>query len=219
MYKPPIFTPSPTVTETLDRIRAALPDFVGEKRLNHIFFVEKEVIALAESVFLVYNIADRYRNDLRAAALLHDLTKQKPLNEQLALCEKYGIAPGLHPSAAVLHGPTAAALSEELFGINRFVGDAIACHTTGKPGMNALDEILFVADYIEPSRTHLHCKQTRAHFYDSLAARGVSAAAEILDETALMSIDGTLSHLIDTDSFIDEQTVLTRNDLLARLRA
>ena len=32
------------------------------------------------------------------------------------------------------------------------VYDAIFCHTTGKPGMTKLDKVLYLADYMEPSR-------------------------------------------------------------------
>lgn len=95
---------------------ARLPEFIGEKRLNHTFFVEKEVVALAESLDMVYNISDAQKNDLRAAALLHDITKEMPLEKQLELCGKYGIDAGKYPSCAVLHGahgrlPSAASCS------------------------------------------------------------------------------------------------------------
>lgn len=77
--------------------------------------MEKEVIALAESLKMVYNITDAQKNDLRAAALVHDITKELPLEKQLALCKTYGIDPGSYPSCAVLHGRTAPALQESCF--------------------------------------------------------------------------------------------------------
>lgn len=95
---------NPASDSLTERIRARLPEFIGEKRLNHTFFVEKEVVALAESLDMVYNISDAQKNDLRAAALLHDITKEMPLEKQLELCGKYGIDAGKYPSCAVLHG-------------------------------------------------------------------------------------------------------------------
>ena len=53
------FTENPATPEQIMRIRKRLPSFIGEKRLNHTFFVEKEVIALAESLEMVYNITEQ----------------------------------------------------------------------------------------------------------------------------------------------------------------
>ena len=210
------YTHCPCSEALLDTIRARLPEFLGEKRLNHTFFVEKESLALAESVFLVYNIANVYTRDLRAAALLHDLTKEMPLDKQLALCERFGIECGNFPSAAVLHGHTAAYLARELFGISEPVFSAVYYHTTGKANMNVFEKIIFLADYIEPSRRHEHCQKTRAFFYGELARRGAKDSAAVLDQAILMSLDGTLSHLLDKGCVIDLQTVEARNYLIGQ---
>lgn len=206
------FTHTPTPAETLEQIRQSIPDFLKEKRLNHTFFVEKEAKAIAEIVFLVYNISDRYMSDVSAAALLHDITKQTSLESQLEMCARFGIAPGVSPSCEILHGKTAAFLAREKFGINDFVFSAVFNHTTGKENMNPLDKIIFLADFIEPSRTHESCIRTREFFYGSV--RNGKNPAEALDNAIIMSIDSTLSHLIEADRIIDIQTVLARNCLL-----
>ena len=210
------FTENPATPEQIMRIRKRLPSFIGEKRLNHTFFVEKEVIALAESLEMVYNITDAQKNDLRAAALVHDITKEQPLEKQLALCEKYGIDPGSYPSCAVLHGRTAACLARELFGTDDLVFSAVNCHTTGKEAMSVFDKILFLADYIEPSRTHDSCKKVRAFYYESLQKRGHAAAGAILDEACLSCLDETLSYLLAKGNIIDLETVKERNSFLAK---
>ena len=69
----------------------------------------------------MYNISDRYLNDIKAAALLHDMTKQMDLNIQLALCDMHGIDKGENPSEAILHGKTAAHMAKKIFDINDFV--------------------------------------------------------------------------------------------------
>ena len=210
------FTENPATPEQIMRIRKRLPSFIGEKRLNHTFFVEKEVIALAESLEMVYNITDAQKNDLRAAALVHDITKEQPLEKQLALCEKYGIDPGSYPSCAVLHGRTAACLARELFGTDDLVFSAVDCHTTGKEAMSVFDKILFLADYIAPSRTHDSCKKVRAFYYESLQKRGHAAAGAILDEACLSCLDETLSYLLAKGNIIDLETVKARNSFLAK---
>ncbi len=206
----------PTSEETITRIRARVSAILSEKRAEHTFFVEKEALALAETLDLVYNIDDAFKNDLRAAALLHDLTKECSLAEQLALCEKYGIDPGTHPSGAVLHGRTAAYLAREEFSVGERVFWAVFRHTTGSESMTVADKLLFLADYIEPSRKQTPCRETRAYFYRQLEKRGAKEALAVLDEACLMSLTGTLAYLLEKGNIIDLETVKARNAFLAQ---
>lgn len=89
------------------------------------------------------------------AGLLHDCAKCLPTEEKLKLCRKHHIAvsnveldnPGL------LHAKAGMALAEDKYHIhNREILHAIKVHTTGEPGMNTLDKIIYIADYIEPGR-------------------------------------------------------------------
>lgn len=210
-----IFTHTPVSDEELCVIRSRLPEFLSGKRLEHTFFVEKEAITIAESIFLVYNISDVYKNDIRAAALLHDITKNLDLDQQLALCKEFGIDTDSSPSGAILHGKTAAHLAKKIFGINDFVFSAIYCHTTGKENMNVFDKIIFLADYIEQSRTHKHCVDTRNFFYDSIKEHGARHCMQALDRAIVMSIDGTVKHLLEKGSAIDVNTILARNCLIS----
>ena len=210
-----IFTHNPVSDDELCVIRSRLPDFLSGKRLEHTFFVEKEAITIAESIFLVYNVSDVYKNDIKAAALLHDITKKLSLDEQLALCKEFGIDAGSSPSNAILHGKTAAYLAKKTFGINDFVFSAIYSHTTGKENMNVIDKIIFLADYIEESRTHIHCINTRNFFYDSIKEHGVAYSGKALDDAIVMSIDGTVRHLLEQGSIIDINTILARNYLIS----
>lgn len=208
-----IFNHQPTSEKVLEEIREKIPSFIEEKRLKHTFFVEKEAIAIAKAVFLVYNISDKYLNDIRAAALLHDMTKQLDLNTQLALCDMHGIDKGENPSEAILHGKTAAHMAKKLFGINDFVFSAIFNHTTGCADMGIMDKIIFLADYTEESRNHDHCVKTREFLHGSLD-KNKDDILEIIDRSILMSIDSTLSFLISSGKDIDLQTVKARNYLL-----
>ena len=52
----------------------------------------------------------------------------------------------------LLHAKTGAALARDLFGVSDAVFSAIRWHTTGKPDMNLLEKIIYLADYIEPGR-------------------------------------------------------------------
>ena len=62
----------------------------------------------------------------------------------------------------MLHGPVAAKMAEEEFGIHDpEILEAVACHTTGKVGMGKLAQILYLADAIEPHRKYAQAEQLR----------------------------------------------------------
>ena len=116
-------------------------------RIAHVRGCEEEAVRLAER----YG-ADR---DLAAeAAILHDCTKKAQLEEQLRLCEKYGIIPDdiERTNGKLLHAKTGAAVAEQEFGMNAPVVEAIRWHTTGRADMTLLEKIIYMADYIEPNR-------------------------------------------------------------------
>ena len=216
MKKEFVFTHEPTSDDILNEITERIPDFIEGKRLNHTFFVEKEAITIAKSIFSVYNISDRYLNDIRAAALLHDMTKQMDMNIQLALCDMHGIDKGNNPSNAILHGKTAAHMARRIFGINDFVFSAIYNHTTGCENMSLFDKIIFIADYTEESRTYEHCINTRKLLHEGIDCGGPEIISA-LDRAVLMSLDGTLISLVERNLPIDIQTVSARNFILEEL--
>ena len=54
----------------------------------------------------------------------------------------------------MIHAKLGAVLAKEKYGIeDEDICHAIKTHTTGTPGMNTLDKIIYIADYIEPHRT------------------------------------------------------------------
>ncbi len=106
-------------------------------------------------------LAETYGCDTKKAkyaALLHDCAKSLSDEEKIALCREYDVEINdvelQNPS--LLHAKCGAILAKHKYGIDDpEILHAIAVHTTGVPGMNLLDEILFVADYIEPGRESL----------------------------------------------------------------
>ncbi len=210
-----IFNHIPTSKETLEKIRKALTSYINEKRLLHTLSVEKEALNLSEILFEYLGISKEYFSDVSAAALLHDITKYYPLEKQLEICKENGIYIDKESMSnpAVLHSRTGAYVAKQKFGINDVVFSAIFCHTTGKEDMNIFDKIVFIADYIEETRTHTACKKARDFFYGSL--RKENNRLKLLDKTIMMSLDSTLSYLTETDSYIDSETIKARNFLLA----
>ncbi len=74
--------------------------------------------------------------------------------EQLALCKQYGIELDELEKKALklLHAKTGAAIARDVFAVEDDVYNAILYHTTGKPDMTLLEKIIYLADYIEPTR-------------------------------------------------------------------
>lgn len=209
------FTHVPTDIETLEKIRSSLPSYISGTRLEHTYSVEKEALAISEILFPVLEIDEKYKTDISAAALLHDITKYLSADEQNHLCKEYGIEIDSYSESntAVLHSRTAAHVAKRDFNINDFVFSAIYCHTTGKENMNLFDKIIFIADYIEKTRTHESCITARKYFYESIE-NGLHAV-DVLNKTIIMSIDFTLSFLIKKEVVIDSETIKARNFLLA----
>lgn len=108
--------------------------------------------------------------DAARAGILHDITKALGGREQLHLCEKYGIMTDAfereHPK--MLHGATASAVAEHVFGENKAVCTAIRWHTSGRAGMSTLEKIIYVADYMEPNRDFPGVEQLRQLAYADL---------------------------------------------------
>ncbi len=92
--------------------------------------------------------------DAARAGLLHDITKALDGPLQLTLCQAYGkmLSEFSRKYPKTLHALTGSLVAERIFGENSRVVSAIANHTTGKAGMNLLETIIYVADYMEPNR-------------------------------------------------------------------
>lgn len=132
---------------TLEQLRPVALSHLKAKRVRHVLGVEEEAVRLAE----------RYGADVhkaRFAALLHDCTKRLGLYEQLALCAQYGVELDELERRALklLHAKTGAAIAREAYGADDEVYGAILWHTTGRAGMTLLEKVIYLADYIEPSR-------------------------------------------------------------------
>lgn len=89
------------------------------------------------------------------AGILHDNAKYIDYDKQIKMCDDLGM--GItrieRDNPYLLHAKVGAYLAGEKFGINDLsITEAIKWHTTGKPAMNKIEMIIFIADYIEPMR-------------------------------------------------------------------
>lgn len=160
----------------LDQLRPVALSYLKHKRIPHVLGTEQEAIRLAQ----------RYGADVekaRVAALLHDCTKKLSMEEQLALCEKYGIQLDELEQKALklLHSKTGAAIAKDVFGVDEEIYSAIWYHTTGHANMTRLEKIIYLADYIEPSRDFPGVDELRSVCYEDLD-RGLLKGLEMTIE-------------------------------------
>ncbi len=110
------------------------------------------------------------------AAILHDCAKNLPLKEQRELAAAYHEAD--LSAEKLVHGPAGAQLAKIRFNItDPAVLDAICYHSTGRAGMTRLDQIIFLADKIEPAREFADLDQIR------------QAALTDLDQASLLCLE------------------------------
>lgn len=132
---------------TLEELETAVVELLNPNRVRHTLGCRDTAVELAR----LWGVDE---TDAARAGLLHDVTKALDGKLQLTLCSRYGIMldtfSGNNPKT--LHALTGSLVAERIFGENKQVVDAIASHTTGKPGMNTLEKIIYVADYMEPGR-------------------------------------------------------------------
>ena len=108
--------------------------------------------------------------DAARAGLLHDITKALDGPLQLTLCKEYGkvLDEFSENNPKTLHALTGSMVAKRIFGENKAVVDAIESHTTGKPAMNTLQKIIYVADYMEPNRDFPGVEELRHLAYTDL---------------------------------------------------
>jgi predicted HD superfamily hydrolase involved in NAD metabolism len=89
------------------------------------------------------------------AAWTHDIVRATDPEELLRLAHELGLNPNEVEGAApiLLHGPVAARLLTSRYGVEDEEVLAVArWHSTGRPGMSALEKVLFLADKVEPGK-------------------------------------------------------------------
>lgn len=181
---------------TLSQLRPVALSYLKYKRIPHVLGTEQEAIRLAE----------RYGADVekaRVAALLHDCTKKLNMEEQLALCSHYGIELDELEQKALklLHAKTGAAIARDVFGVDEEIYHAIWWHTTGHAGMTLLEKIIYLADYIEPSRDFPGVDKLRKVCYEDL------------DKGLLMGLDMTIQEMTEMGNPVHRATVEARDAL------
>lgn len=206
------------ITESmLDGLREAIASQMSEKRFRHTAEVEKMVVRLGE----LY--APEKIPTLRAAALLHDITKEYSYDRQLMILAQKGLPVSQQDLYApkTFHARTAAALIPELY--PAFTEDeVISCvrwHTTGRADMTLCEQLVYLADYIDLSRTFEDCVRLRNYFFEACPeAMNRQERLSHLRNTLILSFDMTIRALLEEGTPVSADSFEARNALVcARL--
>lgn len=181
---------------SLEDLRCAALSMLKRKRIPHVLGTEETAAKLAV----------RWGEDedaARRAALLHDCTKKLDREQHLTLCRQYGVELDREErrEEKLLHAVTGAAVAKNVFGVPPEIENAIRWHTTGKADMTTLEKIIYLADYIEPTRDFCDLTELRA-----LAFRD-------LDGAMLLGLDMAVRDLKKRGVALHSNSVLARDYL------
>ncbi len=174
---------------------------ISPKRFRHIL----GVVEAAEALAIRYG---ENPTKARIAALLHDCAKEIPIAKMQKIVNQSGVRidSELYHNPVLLHGPVGAMLASSYYDIDDTdILESIRVHTTGKVGMNKLDKIIFLADYIEKNRDFPGVEQLRELAFFNL------------NEAVLAGFDSTIRFLLQSNTPIYIKTILGRNDIIFQI--
>ncbi len=186
----------------LKKLTKAMEKELDAKRFEHTLGVEYTAAAMAM----------RYGADVlsaQTAGLLHDCAKCLSDEKKISICEKNNITVSdvERSNPGLLHAKVGGFLAMSEYGIeDNSVINAIINHTTGRPGMDLLEKIIFIADYIEPGR------RTAPHLGEIRYVAFVD-----LNQALLWILEDTLNYLSEGSQEIDPMTEQTYNHYSARI--
>lgn len=175
--------------ELLAIVKSKLGD---SERMKHTL----EVVNISEL------LANKYQANVdfvKVAALLHDVTKYETFDfHQHMIASYFNNSELLNWPRPILHALSAVVYTHDVLKIeNSDILNSIQYHTTGRPNMTLIEKIIFVADFIEPTRR-----------FDNYEYRKI--AFENIDKAVAMILDSQYKYLVS----IGEQPVLIEIEAL-----
>ena len=187
------------MTMTIDEMRRKLQGRLKASRFAHSIGVADTAVKLAK----------RFGVDTEKAyiaGLLHDCAREFEDSQLPAEAIKRNIEIGEVESKMplLLHSYIGAVMIKEVYGVDDpEISQAIWRHTVGGRNMTALDKIIYFADMIEPHRNYPGVDHLRE-----------LAETAGLDDMLLEGLSESIIFVIQKNSLIHPNTVITRNEIL-----
>jgi len=184
-----------------EKILEKLAKTLDAERFEHCLRAEKIALALAKK----YRVSTAKTS---LAALLHDCARRYDRPALLRQARRLGlpIDPIRRFEPKLFHGEIGADLARREFGVRSTeIQRAISRHTTGAPGMTALEKVIYLADHIEAGRDFPGVGRFR------------KLAFADMDRAIYESTSAMIRFLLEKNLPVYPLTVETRNYFLSKL--
>lgn len=190
----------------LERLRADMKAMLSPKRFAHTLGVEECAARMARL------LCPEQEGLLRAAALLHDCTKEYDAEKTAQVLAREGITlrPDEAASPATHHAITAPCEIGRMYPelATPALLSAVRWHTTGHAGMTLCEAILYLADVIEQGRSYPACVALRDRFWGAdPASMSFAARLQHLHEVLLSSLTSVKDSLLAKGAPVCEDTL------------
>ena len=184
---------------TIDEMRRLLQSRLKKSRFAHSIGVADTAVKLAKRFNV--NTEKAY-----VAGLLHDCAREfedYQLTDE-ALKRGIEISEVERSMPLLLHSYIGAIMIKEVYGVDDSeISQAIWRHTVGGRNMTALDKIIYFADMIEPHRDYPGVEHLRQ-----------LSETTSLDEMMLEGLSESIIFVVQKNSLIHPNTIITRNEIL-----
>lgn len=192
--------------QMLGALRERIKPYLKERRYAHTLSVE------GEAAYMARHLLPEREGSLRAASLLHDIAKKLSYEKQLNYIREFGIMEADRtPVGDVAHAPAGAALVIRDFpeyAADAEIVSAVKYHATGHAEMTVFEAIVFLADYIEPTRPYESCRALREFFHSGIeTAKTDEEKLSVLRESVMTSLRETIAHVRSNNFELDPETV------------
>ncbi|MBR2011195.1 MAG: HD domain-containing protein [Clostridia bacterium] len=202
--------------EQLSRLRERVEHTLSPYRFSHTKGVEDMAARLAA----LY--VPQAQSMLRAAALLHDITKELSEEQQREILAAHEIS--LRPDEArlpkIFHAITASLLIPREYPdfADEALLSAVRWHTTGHGDMTVPEALLYLADYIEEGRRFGDCVRLRNMFFDAAPEKMDMAAREChLWSVMQAALSVTVAGLEAKGAFVCPDTLAALENITKKL--
>ena len=182
----------------MDSINSYIEKNLSEKRRAHVYGVVDTAKKLAEKYGCDINKAEM-------AALFHDMFRSTPVDVLNMYVRQLELDKAYLNNANLAHGPIAAIIMQRDYGItDTDLLNAVKYHTTGRAGMSVLEQVIYLADAMEPGRNYPDVDKARK-------------LAEIsLEKACLFSMEHSINYIRERGLFLHEDTIKARDYLLTK---
>ena len=191
---------------TYDELYDVVKSEVSEKRFNHILGVVKRAIEYAQ----IYNANIE---DVKVAAILHDIAKEYSEEKSYEILEKYGynVDEVENNNYNLIHSKVGSIIAKYEYGLSDDICNAIAFHTTGRSNMSMLEKIIYLADATEEGRNYKHS------INELTIEEVVATVKEDIDKGLIYVLKWSLQSILRRDLLMHMNTVEAYNFYLDKM--